>query len=63
MKELIAIIILAATSAQAQTWHRVAYDDAGTEGKQTHPVDGGNWRFENRYPSGSDLETGNWPAP
>ena len=45
MKELIAIIILAATSAQAQTWHRVAYDDAGTEGKQTHLV----------YPSGSDL--------
>ncbi|MCF7855165.1 MAG: glycoside hydrolase family 2 [Candidatus Pacebacteria bacterium] len=57
MKKLIAIIILAATSAQAQTWHRVAYDDAGTEGKQTHLVNGGNWRFENPGTDDEALRT------
>jgi hypothetical protein len=57
MKILTAILMLAATLASAQTWHRVAYDDAGADGRQPHRVDGGNWRFENPGTHDESLRT------
>lgn len=49
MKRLLTLIgicsVLAlATTARAAEFRRVAYDDAGTTGKQPHVVDGADWR-------------------
>jgi hypothetical protein len=32
--------------AGAAEWTRVAYDDAGADGKQPHLASGGNWTFK-----------------
>jgi hypothetical protein len=58
MKTFIAIFLSIATIAHAQTWQRVAYDDAGATGEQPHLVESeGDYRFENPGTDDEALRT------
>jgi beta-galactosidase len=58
MRIVLTIACLAATLVHAQTWQRVAYDDAGAADKQPHLVESsGDWRFDNPGTSEESLRT------